>query len=524
MTRLLILILVMMSVGVVPRERIEAQEPSAPKPTCTESLQTIIDNVAPGNIVTVRTDCIYREEVLIASPVMLDGQGGAEIRGSDVWTLWIPADGLWVSANTVPLFQTEGECDPESDSRCLWPEQVFRDGTPLHQVSSGVIPGPGEFSLNVGRQVVIAEDPANATIEVTTRPRWMQVSANDVAIQGFTMKHAATDAQQGGISIDDVSGWTLRDNVLSDAHGANLYFRNTSNGQLVDNEMFNGGQLGFAGQGVELRISGNSVHHNNTEAFSAEWEAGGAKMTESVGVEIDGNEFFLNDGPGYWCDIDCADVTISNNDVFHNNKVGIYFEISDGAEIYGNRVWSNVWNRDAPGWAGIFISSSSNAQVHDNIVAWNGDGIIVLSQCRGFLADGTTCDTSHPWNNVTGNEVRRNTIIMAEHDNENPAVYALGWTHTVVDEAGRSYPYMFSDEARNRGYGNLYWIPPNDRSGEIGFAWGGTDFAILDQFNATPGEEFGRYLDPGERDQALKEAGIPLMPDYPADPFATPET
>jgi parallel beta-helix repeat protein len=503
------------------QEDMRLQEPYVLKPTCDDSLQAVLDLAVPGGTVQARTDCVYREEVTIRGPIILDGQGLAEIRGSDVWTTWVPVGDLWVSANPVPFFETEGFCEEESDGRCLWPEQVFRDGVQLRQVASGNVPEPGQFSLNVGRQVVVADDPSDSVMEVTTRTRWVTVDASDVTVQGMTMKHAATDAQHGAIRIDDVSNWTLRDNVLSDAHAANVYFRNTDNGQMLDNEIFNGGQLGFAGRGTNLVFRGNSVHHNNTEEFSAQWEAGGAKLTEAVGVEIDGNEFFLNNGPGVWCDIDCSDVTISNNNVYHNHQVGIYFEISDGAEISGNSVWANRLGPDAVGWAGIFISSSSNAKVHDNVVAWNGDGIVVMSQCRSTLADGSTCDTSHRWNNVSGNEVFRNSIIMAPHDDADPTVYALGWQRDITDESGVAYQFMFTDDAANRGYENVYWIDQGDRSGEIGFSWGGTTFAALDQFLATPGGESGRYLDARERDRILEEAGIPVEPEYP-DGIVTP--
>lgn len=497
----------------------DAQGTYSVKPACEDSLQAILDAAAPGSTVQVRTDCIYRERVKIRVPMVLDGQGGAEIRGSDVWTTWIPVDGLWVSANPVPFYETEGFCEEESDGRCLWPEQVFRDGVALRQVAAGTVPGPGQFSLNAGRQVVIADDPTSAVMEVSTRTTWMEIDADDVTVRGFTMKHAATDAQAGALRVPGAARWTIEGNTLSDGHGIIISFWHAPGGTIIDNEIFNAGQLGIGGATSDAVIRGNVIYRNNTERFDPDWEAGGMKITNTTNIEISDNEVYLNHGPGIWCDIDCREVRIHGNNVYHNDRVGIYFEISDGAEIFQNRVWSNVWGEGGTGWAGIFISSSSNARVYENIVAWNGDGIVVMSQCRAPVSGGQGCDTSHRWSNVSGNEVFRNTIIMAPHDDLDPTVYALGWQRDIVDESGRAYRFMFSDEANNRGYENRYWISPDDRSGEISFAWSDTSFASLDQFNATPGEENGRYLDEDDRDRILTEAGISPEPDYPDPPW-----
>jgi hypothetical protein len=505
-----------------PLATTSAQEAYEVKPTCQDSLQNLIDAAVPGSEVKARTDCIYREQVVVSTPLVLDGQGKAEIRGSDIWTDWIPDSGLWVSANAVPAFNANGECEQGSDGRCLGPEQVFREGEALRQDPTGSLPSPGEFSLNASRQVVLAEDPGTATIEVTTRDRWMQIAADDVTVQGFTMKHAAADAQQGGFRVGPVSNLILQDSTLSDAHSANLYYHNTLDSQFLNNELFNGGQLGFGGDGgADLLFRGNSVHHNNTEEFSNDWEAGGAKLTRTERAVVDGNHFFQNHGRGFWCDLDCIDTTISSNVIHHNLMAGILFEISDGADIFGNRVWENDWVPPDSIWrynSGIDISSSRNALVHDNIVAWNGNGIMVVSRCRSYLADGTTCDLAHEWNNVYGNEVYNNTIVLDGNQERDVPIVGLGWQADIVDDHGRPYNVMFRPESNNRGYNNTYWISDSrDQMGEIRFKWGQREYTDLFQFNATPGEEDGKLIDTEQMDRILADAGVPIEPEEHSD-------
>jgi parallel beta-helix repeat protein len=231
---------------------------------------------------------------------------------------------------------------------------------------------------------------------------------------------------------------------------------------------------------------------------------------------VTGNAFEMNSGPGIWCDIDCSNVTIADNVVHHNLGVGIAFEISDGAEITGNRVWENGWGSAQRPWAyeaGILVASSSNAHVHHNVVAWNGDGIAVISQCRAHLADGRTCDLAHPWNAVRGNTVHDNAIIMADDPMAPYNVFPLAWARDIEDAAGSAYRFMFSPEAGNEGYDNRYWLPQPEGSTKIGFSWGDSNTASLSAFNVTPGEERGTYLSDTERDQILTGAGMPMAPE-----------
>jgi parallel beta-helix repeat protein len=263
-------------------------------------------------------------------------------------------------------------------------------------------------------------------------------------------------------------------------------------------------------------ISGNRIHDNNTEGFEPGWESGGIKIKTSNSVIVEGNEVYSNAGNGIWCDISCANATIRNNVVHDNLGIGIFFEISDGAEIAGNHVWENAWvgsvaTRTWAYEAGILISSASNANVHDNVVAWNGDGIAVISQCRAYLASGT-CDLGHPWNNVHGNTVHDNVIVVADDPRAPYNVFALAWLRDTTDGSGGPYTYMYSAQAGNSGSANRYWIPQPEGSTKVGFSWGDTHTSSLAAFNATPGEEGGSYLSDAERDQILAGAGMPTAP------------
>src|SRR5262249_29207527 len=135
---------------------------------------------------------------------------------------------------------------------------------------------------------------------------------------------------------------------------------------------------------TDTLVQGNAIADNNTEGFDPEWEAAGLKATQSTRLTLDANDVSGNDGPGLWCDIDCRDTVFTSNRVHHNQRAGIFFEISDGALISDNVAWENGWGYTPWGWGGgIVLSTAKNVQVTRNTVAWNADGIAVIEQNRG---------------------------------------------------------------------------------------------------------------------------------------------
>lgn len=459
--------------------------------SCGISLQALVDAAAPSATVNVPA-CLYREVVKVTKPITLAAQPGAEIRGSDVWTGWTKQGKHWTKGG-LPSFSAHGECRSGSD-RCKWPEQVFIDGKPLTQVASN--PSGGQFSVSNGT-VSLADDPTGHTVEVTMRPHWIDGKADGVTIQGFAMKHAGNSAQRGAISNNGHSKWTVQDNVLSDVHGPTVTFLGGANHKLLRNNLSGGGQIGAAilphwsnnDRPRDVLVQGNTIHHNHTEEFDEGWEAGGLKAVEVSRLTLDGNDVYENAGAGLWVDCDSRDVVIKNNRVRDNANAGIFFEISDGAKIFGNRVSGNGLSYDDWGWgAGIVVSTSRNVEVYENKVAWNGDGIAVMEQDRG---SGRSVENVY---------VRDNVIISTEKDYR----YGLAWL------SDRKQQRIHAPSANNRGERNAFWFGTPEHS-TARFEWREAT-SQLAAFSATPGGQAARYLTDAETEQVLTAARIPLTP------------
>jgi len=263
----------------------------------------------------------------------------------------------------------------------------------------------------------------------------------------------------------------------------------------VNNEIAFGGQLGMASSNTSgILIRGNWIHDNNTDHFNTFWEAGGLKMAQQTNPVIDANEVSNNAGPGLWCDINCLNVTITNNRVHHNAMMGILFEISVGARICSNAIWSNGSGYNAWGFgAGIVVSSSANAEVCNNTLAWNADGISVASQNRPDTPPG----------GAVNNYVHDNVIAAQDNPNDPYSTLAMAW---IMDWAGA----LFDPASNNRGANDAFWFPTPE-VGYARYAWNGPRSTLAD-FVTTPGESNGRYLTTAQKDSLLAAAGIPTTP------------
>lgn len=483
-------------------------QPAWAATTCTDSLQAKIDAAPSGGTVKANA-CIYREQITIDKPITLSGQPGSEIRGSNVWTKWTKRKGkrYWNSKKTLPTFpQPEVFCMPGA-SRCKWPEQVFIDGEPLVQVASR--PKAGQFSVNQkSRRVCLGENPRGHTVEVTVRRYWVlgKPEVNDVVIEGFTMRHAANEGRSGALMnrtgrLQGGGGrWTVRNNVLTDAHGAILSIKNARGRLIADNEIARGGQIGIFGAGPGTAILGNDIHDNNTErfAYNAAYgigETGGMKLAANVrDTVVAHNDIHDNYGHGIHYDINCLNNSIHHNRIYDNARLGVQYELCDGGEIYENVVFNNGWATPAKEQgAGIRLLNSTDVEVHNNTLAWNAEGIGVYASDRA----GTEND------DVANVYVHHNTVFSQNGPTAAENGLALYWkdgTGQLADAANN-----------NRGENNLYWYP-SDEGALHRFQWRTQQLAELSTFNTTPGEKEGSYMTMGEKDAVAAAVNIPASP------------
>jgi nitrous oxidase accessory protein NosD len=321
------------------------------------------------------------------------------------------------------------------------------------------------------------------------------VGANDVTLDGFEITATTNPAQDGAVRVRNSVRFTLRNSYIHHTGGACVSIVGGAGHAIIDSELAYCAQEGFHLPGItDSLIARNAIHHNNpNNEYSAGWEAGAGKLSaQAARVTFEANDVHANNGFGLWADGDTREIVFRANRIHHNTRSGIHFEISDGALIEGNAVWNNGWGFTTWGWgAGILVSTSRNVEVRNNVVAWNADGIAVISQNRTFR--------TIPWS-ATNVYVHDNDVIRQDQSDGSMLVL-LGWQEDY-------HGMLLDPTSNNRGAANRYWYKPEPSAR---FDWNGL-ISTLSAFNATPGEEGGRYLTDAEKAAALQAAGVPASP------------
>jgi parallel beta-helix repeat protein len=331
----------------------------------------------------------------------------------------------------------------------------------------------------------LAINAYGVTINAGGAQHGLLIQANDVTVKGVTVKNASGGSHHGAIQVNGSNRFTLRGAKVKDSATVCLTLNGGSGHRIYKSHLTGCGKEGYFGNGISnTKFINNWIHHNNTNlAYDPQVEAGGGKIMASSGITFAWNKVWANGGPGIWFDNGVKNVVVKQNRVWNNHESGIMFEISNGAEIYGNKVWGNGFGHAAWGFgAGILISSSDNAKMRYNTVAWNARGISVISQNR-------------PTKPHKGNVIRDNVVISKS------GAFVTGF----YDDHGGS---LFTTGNGNRGHDNRYWIgqgqPTNDR-----FHWNGPR-TTMQAYNATRGEERGKYISKAKRNEILRAKKMPI--------------
>jgi parallel beta-helix repeat protein len=288
-----------------------------------------------------------------------------------------------------------------------------------------------------------------------------------------------------------VNDFELLGSRLFEAHGTLIGIVGGSGHRVVDSELARAGQQGFGFAGTsDTEMRGTTITESNLDGFDPQWEAGAGKASRVRGLTLSDNSVVDNAGPGLWCDIDCESVTMTGNRIDGNEGPGILYEISSDAAIADNLVTDNGWGNADWGWGGgILVSSSARVDVASNTLAWNADGVTVISQGRSDRPTGAgTMITVHD-----------NVVLAAPQPSDRDGVYLEAW---LQDWPGP----LFAPGSGNRGSNDRFWSTQQESS-KPRFAWAG-DLASLQAYGSTPGGSGSRYLAVADKDAVLLAAGL----------------
>ena len=400
----------------------------------SDDLQTIV-NEYPGSTTFSLAPGVYRLQSMVPrTGDSFIGQTGAILNGSALLTTFTQSGSYWTAeAEVMAASSYRGTCNSASPA-CAYPEDLFFDNVPKTRVTSLASVGPGSWYLDYSNGTVsMGDDPTGHTVEISVLPHAFSGGAQSVTISNLVIEKYACQAGSG--AVDGESGsfsWTVGNNEIRYNHGMGI---GTGNGMYVyNNNVHNNGELGMGGSGSNIQVIGNQFSNNNYAGYSYTWEAGGVKFTFATNLTIENNSSSENNGPGFWIDSNCQEVTLSGNQTTGNNVAGILFEISSGATIANNTISNDGYNPSGSNLfygAGILISNSSNVTITGNTVTGCMNGIGGILGDRGDDPGGT------PY--VLENVVAEDNTITQSTGLAMGIVEGSGYDNSVYTTVGNSF-------------------------------------------------------------------------------------
>jgi hypothetical protein len=349
--------------------------------TADQDVNRIVAEAPPGTRFLF-ADGTYRG----FSIVVEDGQrfvaegDGAVLDGSILLDAWRKDGAFWVH-DLPPAQPNQAELHPGSFA--LQREDLFADERLLEPVGSRDDIGEGAWHRD-GDLAVVAFDPTERQMELGLLPHAFSGAAEDVLIQGLTVRQYAPPAQYAAIEGAAGRAWVVKNVTAEHNHSRGLSIgpaMRVEGGHFNDN-----GQLGIGGPGDDAVIVGTEIARNNYAKHNLWWEAGGIKVSTSKRVTFRGNHVHDNFGTGVWFDWDNQDILIADNLVELNWLMGIQYEASQHGVIRDNRVIRNDQSGYDEAWWGaeILVQNSRDVEVLDNLVVVESNtGLMMVQQDRG---------------------------------------------------------------------------------------------------------------------------------------------
>jgi parallel beta-helix repeat protein len=340
----------------------------------------------------------------------LIGEPGAVLNGAQVVAKWTHTDGAWRATGYLPSHPfVHGECTAGYRG-CQYAEAIFYDNHQLRRVDTRDELAPGRFFEDYSANAIwIADDPRGRTVEVARTEAAVTGESKDVLVEGLSIEKFANPAQHGAVHAQGPR-WRIQNNDVRLNHGYGV-FSASAHGKIVGNHLHHNGQLGLGGDDDYDVVTKNEIDHNNTSGFDILWDAGGMKWTSSTGLTVSDNDVHHNNGTGLWTDINNIDTTYERNTVHDNTSHGIFHEISYRAIIRNNRVVDNGGAERLSGWgdAGIRVAASRDVVVFGNVLIGNTNALMLIQQRRN---DSPSKYGPHELDNII---IHDNDITMTDN-------------------------------------------------------------------------------------------------------------
>jgi parallel beta-helix repeat protein len=258
----------------------------------------------------------------------------------------------------------------------------------------------------------------------------------------------------------DIDFVTIRNLVIRNLQrGIHAYHLNSDHWTIENNEVaFNQSGIVFPSDSV---VRNNHIHHNtdggylgsfahnslleNNEIAYNGWEQ---KVGESNNVTFRNSFVHHNAGDGIWYDGNNTGSVIEGNRVEDNGQMGIFYEISSDAIIRNNTIRRS---RDTA----VFISTSKNVQIANNVLEDNFRGITYFVNCASVGGGAIAFD-------LANNAAHHNTIVVGTQTD----AFASVFSYTLCSSTQVA---QYVDGAKNLTFSDNTYDVPSPSTGRYWF-------------------------------------------------------
>lgn len=301
--------------------------------------------------------------------------------GSAVWRL----DGYSIALDTSPTFTRGAPDNTEPGWRFIDPahplaadpQQIWRGDTPLRQVGEPAAVTTGTFYVDSdARALYVGADPGgSAPLAAGAISKALLITAPGARVEGIGIRRYVPSLPDFGAVTVDGPGSVLRDVLVtaSSTIGVSVQTREVSLERVTVRES---GMLGLhAHLADSLRLIDVAATGNNTQLFNPAPAAGGAKITMSRDLRVDGGRYSGNRGNGLWLDESVVDSDIVGVDAGDNLVHGIQVELCAGIDLLRVVAARN-------GGIGVSVQNSDHVRIWNTTAAANRRQIAFVQDGR----------------------------------------------------------------------------------------------------------------------------------------------